>query len=97
MKCMKCRIPIDHVSLKVSFGVFTIDQYMGITFEDDYYPGLDYLWRAHGSLLNENGYVTLWQSWQKFCDENEYTPGIGFIQFRLLMIRLFKAYEILKA
>ena len=82
----------------VGLGTFSVDKWMGITFDDSSEPGpgLECCWHGHASNLNENGYVVLWNSWLKFCDENAFEPDLDFVMFRKFMIKCFKMYELLK-
>ncbi|WZB37518.1 hypothetical protein [Erwinia phage COW86c] len=90
---------IEIASFRVTgLGEFFVDKWMGITFSDSNEPGpsLEYLWRGHVSKLNENGYIELWKSWLRFCNENAFEPELDFVTFRKLMIKCFKLYELLK-
>ncbi|QQG32241.1 hypothetical protein CkP1_0061 [Citrobacter phage CkP1] len=90
---------IHYSSMRVNgLGTFTVDKWMGITFDDSSESGynLECVWHAHVSNLNENGYIELWKSWLKFCKENSFEPELNFVTFRKLMIKCFKLYEILK-
>lgn len=96
------KITLDNVEIAsfrvTGLGEFFVDKWMGITFSDSNEPGysLEYVWRSHASKLNENGYIEMWESWLKYCNENSFEPGLDFITFRKLMIKCFKLYELLK-